>query len=378
MERFAIGLMSGTSLDGIDAALVRLGGNSAEIVPEDISLVHFITTSYSAEHREALLRLCEPGQATVADVCAMNFTIGEMFAQAALELLEEANFSPDQIEVIGSHGQTIYHIPGKSTLQIGEAAIIANRTGITTVADFRPADIAVGGQGAPLIPYFDEIMFGNSPQLTAVQNIGGIGNVTVVGGSAKTLPWIAFDTGPGNMIIDAIAGKITKGAKTYDDGGSLAAKGNVDLRLLTSLMAHPYFNEQPPKTTGRELFGHEFSAHLWKNNNLAPQDLIATVTAFTAESIADQYRRFILPYGNLERIIIGGGGSHNYTLLKMLRERIDCPVFVHEDFGISSDAKEAMAFALMAQATLERVVNNVPLATGANKPTILGKVVYPG
>jgi len=373
MGRYAIGLMSGTSLDGIDAALVHLGDD-----PREISLVHFLSLPYSAEQRSALLQLCQPGEATVAEICSMNFQLGELFAEAVLQLLAEAGFAAEEIAVIGSHGQTIYHIPGQSTLQIGEPAVIANRTGITTVADFRPADIAVGGQGAPLVPYFDQIVFGDSTALTAVQNIGGIGNVTVVGGNADSLPWIAFDTGPGNMIIDAVVRLMTDGAASYDQGGKLAAQGRVNSSLLAKLMSHPYFAVQPPKTTGRELFGTEFSEKLWKTSDLPPQDLLATVTAFTAESIADQYRRFIAPYGTIERVIIGGGGSHNQTLLEMLRERLDCPVYVHEDFGISSDAKEAMAFALMALATLEGASSNVPLATGARKPTILGKIVLPG
>lgn len=373
MGRYAVGLMSGTSLDGIDAALVEVGER-----PQDISLIHFLTLPYSAGQRSELLRLCQPGEATVAEICAMNFQLGELFAAAVLKLLDEAGFRPEQITAIGSHGQTIYHIPGQATLQIGEAAVIANRTGITTVADFRPADIAVGGQGAPLIPFFDHIVFGNTQGLTAVQNIGGIGNVTVVGEQAHALPCVAFDTGPGNMVIDAIVRLMTEGALSFDEGGKLAAQGQVNQGLLARLMGHPYFSAHPPKTTGRELFGSEFSTELWENSDLPPLDLLATVTAFTAESIADQYRRFVAPYGTIERVIIGGGGSHNHTLLNMLRERLSCPVYVHEDFGISSDAKEAMAFALLALTTLDGKCSNVPRATGAQRPTILGKIVLPG
>jgi len=372
MGRYAVGLMSGTSLDGIDAALVHVGEH-----PGDISLVHFLTLPYTLEQRTALLRLCQPGDSSVAEICAMNFELGELFAAAVKQLLAEAGFGPEQIAVIGSHGQTIYHIPGRSTLQIGEPAVIANRTGITTVADFRPADIAAGGQGAPLIPYFDQIVFGSSDGLTAVQNIGGIGNVTLVGRQADQLPCIAFDTGPGNMVIDAIVRLMTDGALSFDEGGRLAAQGRVNHELLARLMSHPYFSELPPKTTGREVFGSAFSTELWHKSGLSSWDLLATVTAFTAESITDQYRRFVAPYGEIERVIVGGGGSHNDTLLSMLRERLNCPVYVHEDFGISSDAKEAMAFALMALATLDGKSSNVPRATGARMPAVLGKTVLP-
>lgn len=367
--------MSGTSVDGIDAALVRLkpGGRV------DFSLEAFITFPYAPKDRAAILRLCERGKADVQDICVMNFRLGELFAEAVLELLEDAGVSPEEVDVIGSHGQTIWHIPGRATLQIGEPAVIAQRTGIVTVADFRPADIAAGGQGAPLVPYLDEILFGGSSLTTAVQNIGGIGNVTVVGGRAAAVPWMAFDTGPGNMVIDAVVEAVTGGAATFDAGGMMAARGVVQESLLHELMQHPYFRERPPKTTGRELFGREFSHRLLQENRFAPEDLVATVTAFTAESISDQYRRFILPYtGRIDRVIVGGGGSHNTTLLKMIGERVGCPVYVHEDFGLSSDAKEAVAFALMAHAALCRKGNNVPRATGARRRVVLGKIVYPG
>ncbi|MGI6148924.1 MAG: anhydro-N-acetylmuramic acid kinase [Limnochordia bacterium] len=375
MERLAVGLMSGTSVDGIDAALVRLNLDS----PLGFSLEEFITIPYTAEERAAILSLCEPGRASVSEICAMNFRLGELFASAVLELLRKAGISPEKVEVIGSHGQTIWHIPGEATLQIGEPAVIANRTGILTVADFRPADIAVGGQGAPLVPYLDEILFGTSRETTAVQNIGGIGNVTVVGGNADQVPWIAFDTGPGNMIIDAVMSAITGGAARFDQDGEMAAKGQVQESLLQELMRHPYFEEKPPKSTGRELFGREFSERLLQESRCSPEDLVATVTAFTAESIADQYRRFVLPFTEtIDRVVVAGGGSRNPTLLRMIQERVGCPVYVHDDFGISSDAKEAVAFALMAVAAVERRANNVPRATGAHRRTVLGKIVYPG
>ena len=373
MERLVIGLMSGTSIDGIDAALVRI----TETQAPPFVLEEFISIPYSEKEREAILLLCDPKRSTVEKICSMNFKLGHLFAEAVLRLLEKAQVDPKDVACIGSHGQTIYHIPGDSTLQIGEPAVISNVTGIITVADFRTADVAVGGQGAPLVPYFDEIVFGQDPLTSAVQNIGGIGNVTIVGGGAEQVPWIAFDTGPGNMIMDYFAEQASDGRLTYDKDGKIAAAGQVNEQVLQRLMEHPYFNEQPPKSTGRELFGTDFSKQLLTEHSLSLEDWAATATAFTAASIADQYRRFILPYTSIDRIIVGGGGSKNPTLLQMIRERTNLPVFVHEDFGISSDAKEAIAFALLADAAIHRRINNVPRATGAERGVILGKIVYP-
>lgn len=373
VERLVVGLMSGTSIDGIDAALVRVNQSD----PKDFTLRAFKSIAYTPKEREAILRLCQPETATLPEICQMNFRLGELFAQAVLTLLDEARVEPEEVFCIGSHGQTIYHIPGDSTLQIGEPSVIARRTEITTVADFRPADIAAGGQGAPLVPYFDQLIFGADTTTSAVQNIGGIGNVTVVGGSSEKLPWIAFDTGPGNMIMDFMAEMATNGQFSYDKDGLLAAQGVVDEDVVTELLQHPYFSLKPPKSTGRELFGKEYSQDLPKRYSLSPLDWVATATAFTASSIVQQYKKFILPYVNIDRIIIGGGGGQNPTLLQMLRERSGLPVHVHEDFGISTDAKEAIAFALLAHATMEKQTSNVPRATGANQPVVLGKVVYP-
>ncbi|NMB02842.1 MAG: anhydro-N-acetylmuramic acid kinase [Firmicutes bacterium] len=365
----AVGLMSGTSIDGIDAALVRIYEDNS------FELIDFFTQPFTSEQREYILGLCDPRTANVEEICWANMELGELFAQAVISLAERSGTELAQIDFVGSHGQTIYHIPGHSTLQIGEPSVIANRTGIVTVGDFRPADIALGGQGAPLVPYFDRITFGHLAPV-GVQNIGGIGNVTVVTTESSALPAIAFDTGPGNMIIDGVVEIISEGKLKYDRNGELAAKGRVDGELLANLLAHPYFAEDPPKTTGREVFGKQFSQDLVKNCSLAPADLVATVTAFTAHSIADQYERFIFPYCSLNQVIVGGGGSYNPTLLSWLRELLQIPVVTHEDVGISGDAKEAIAFAFLAQATLRRQVNNVPEATGA-QPGVLGKVCYP-
>ncbi len=371
MKRLVVGLMSGTSVDGVDAALIETDG-------EKFSLLEFISLPYQAREREEILKLCDPKTAALEEICRLNFRLGEIFAAAVLELLSRAKVFAADVFCIGSHGQTIYHIPGDSTLQIGDGAVIAQKTGIVTVADFRPADIAAGGQGAPLIPYFDQLVFGRDPQTSAVQNIGGIGNVTVVGQNTDKLPWLAFDTGPGNMIIDFMAEKASEGRQSFDIDGRMAALGEVQEEIVQDLLNLPYFRETPPKSTGRELFGRHFSQKLLAKYPLtADIDWVTTATAFTAASIAQQYERFILPYVKLDRLIVGGGGSKNPTLLKMLRERLGLPVFVHEDFGISSDAKEAIGFALLADATMHKKPANVPLATGAKKRVILGKVAYP-
>ena len=368
-RKLAVGLMSGTSVDGIDAALVR-------IYPDHrFELVEFVNQPYTESQREWILALCDPRTANVEQICRANMELGELFAQAVLTLARQAGIELSSIDFIGSHGQTIYHIPGHATLQIGDPAVIANRTGIVTVGDFRPADIALGGQGAPLVPYFDQIFFAHLAP-AAVQNIGGIGNVTVVTGQNHSLPAIAFDTGPGNMIIDGVVELISHGEYKYDRDGQMAARGRVHGELLKRLLSHPYFPKKPPKTTGRELFGRQYARDLVDGLAIPPADLVATVTAFTAQSIADQYQRFIFPYCELRQVIVGGGGSYNLTLLAMLQELLDIPVCTHEDVGISGDAKEAIAFAYLAEATLDRQVNNVPEATGA-RPGVLGKVCYP-
>ncbi len=368
-SKLAVGLMSGTSIDGIDAALVRMYPDHR------FDLVNFLNQPYTELQRKQILALCDPQTSTVEDICRANMDLGELFAQAVLTLAKRSDLDLAQLDFIGSHGQTVFHIPGHSTLQIGEPAVIANRTGVITVGDFRPADIALGGQGAPLVPYFDQIFFQHLAPV-AVQNIGGIGNVTAVTKKGQFLLAMAFDTGPGNMLIDGVVEILTEGNLTYDQDGNLAAKGRVDGELLARLRSHPYLKEKPPKTTGRELFGHTFAQDLVANSSLAAEDLVATVTAFTAHSMKDQYERFILPHTSLNQVIIGGGGSYNPTLLGMLRELFTIPVVTHEDVGISSDAKEAIAFAYLAEATLKRQVNNVPAATGA-EPGILGKVCYP-
>ena len=373
------GLMSGTSADGVDAAVV-------EISSRKVRLLAFEMFSYPAALRRQILGLCRPESARLDDICHYNFVLGEVFADAVIKLCSKSGISLDSIDLIGSHGQTIYHKPtGKrygrkmvrSTLQIGEPSVIAQRTGVTTVADFRPRDMAAGGEGAPLVPYADYVLFKHKRLTRAVQNIGGIANVTFLPGGCTQDGIIAFDTGPGNMVIDGIVHLITGGRKHYDAGGKMAARGTVDKRLLDELLRHPFFRRRPPKSTGREEFGADFAEQVYRRagkKGLADADIVATVTALTARSIAQAYLRFgaVMP----DELILCGGGSHNRTLVGMLHAELpDVKMLSTDDFGISVDAREAVSFAILAWATIKGMAGNVPTATGAELPVILGKIV---
>lgn len=377
--RRIVGLMSGTSLDGVDAALIEVEGG---IPPTKWRQLAFYTRPYNDEERARLLALMSP-RLQLAELVRANVWLGEIFADAAQSVIAAAGMTPAEIDAVASHGQTIWHEPPHdarqgATLQLGEPAVIAERTGVLTVANFRPRDMAAGGQGAPLVPFADYLLFRSDTQTVAVQNIGGIANVTYLPRGARSTGVIAFDTGPGNMIIDALVAHYTDGRQTYDRDGAMAAAGHVHPELLAQLLAHPYLPQPPPKSTGRELFGQAFSAQipeLARSCNLRPEDVVATVTDFTAASIADAYTRFLFPHGVPDVVIIGGGGSLNPTLLAMLARRLPgVRVCVHEDFGISSEAKEAIAFALLGHATLCGVPSNLPSVTGAAHPVILGTI----
>ena len=383
--KLIIGLNSGTSYDGIDAALVEITGAGTST---RIKLKAFENFQLEPVARKKISELFNPQTGTVDRICVMNYYIGELFAEAALKLIAQAGLTPEQIDCIGSHGQTIYHIPEpvaeagrmiRATLQIGEPAVIAERTGILTVADFRVRDVAAGGQGAPLTSYADYILFGQDRKVRLVQNIGGIGNVTLVGGAVPFDGIMAFDTGPGNMVIDELVKLLTNGKCSFDRDGRMAAQGTVCAEWLAELLTHPYLAKQPPKTTGREEFGVEFVKRVWQaghDRQLSHEDMVATVTAYTVEAIAGSYEQFIYPRIRPDEVIIGGGGAYNTTLLQWLQQRLaPVPVLRHEDLGISSDAKEAILFALLANETLHGIPSNVPAATGAKHPVILGKLV---
>ncbi|MDR1167870.1 MAG: anhydro-N-acetylmuramic acid kinase [Heliobacteriaceae bacterium] len=363
-----IGLMSGTSCDSIDAAL-------CEVHPDlSCKLIKGINYQYPPHIRAKVFQLFK-GEASVKDVCQMNFAIGKCFAQAAGVLISEFG-KPD---IIASHGQTIYHFPFdekldgislKSTLQIGDSSVIAQETGCLTVSNFREADICAGGQGAPLVCFADEKWFKCNGNI-AVQNIGGIANVTVI---SNDCPAFGFDTGPGNLIIDYCMNKFFN--KPYDEDGKTAESGKVDESWLDCLMQDDYYFKNPPKTTGREYFSPQYIENALKSAPSAPEDIIATVTALTAKSAAAAYERFI--DRKLNEVIVGGGGAYNPVLMKFLRSYL--PKYIelktHEDYGISNNFKEAMAFALLGYCTYYGIPNNLPSCTGASKRVVLGKIAY--
>jgi anhydro-N-acetylmuramic acid kinase len=374
-----VGLMSGTSADGIDAAVV-------DIAPGGVDVLAFATYPYPPAVREQVLAACRPGKAGVGDICHLNFALGHLFAEAVLRLARRARIPLSTLDLVGSHGQTIYHIPGgrplggrriRSTLQIGEPSVIAERTGLATVADFRPRDIAAGGQGAPLVPLADFLLFRHARRTRAVQNIGGIANVTILPAGGGLEDVLAFDTGPGNMILDRLTQRLTRGRQQYDAGGRLAAQGTINRRLLDELMRHPFLRRRPPRTTGREEFGEQFTDALLDralSAGLSPADILATAAAFTAACIADAYRRF--SPRPVEEVILCGGGSRNPFLVRLLTALVHpAAVAVTDDFGIDADAKEAISFALLAERTLRGLSGNVPSATGARRAVVLGKIV---
>jgi anhydro-N-acetylmuramic acid kinase len=374
-----IGLISGTSADGIDAALCELGGEPLHL---QARVLKAMTKPYPAALRQQVLDACVPGMSRSDTICQLNYDLGEQFAAVALELIKEAGMTVADIDLIGSHGQTVWHsvLPDgtvNATLQLTEASILAERTGITTISNFRARDIAAGGQGAPLVSYLDWLLLRHPHQWRAVQNIGGIGNVTFLPPlSDNSSPPLAFDTGPGNVLIDAAVTHLTNGAQTYDREGRISQSGQTDMTWLESLLQHPYYDRQPPKTTGRELFGTEMALQLveeGRRRGLNQQDIIATLTALTAYSIADAYHRFApKPIGE---VIVAGGGSNNPTLVQMLRDRLEpVPVLTHEDIGISSDHKEALLFALLAHETWHARPGNLPSLTGARHPVVMGQI----
>jgi len=379
---FIVGLMSGTSADGIDAVVAKIWRKQRRLKAAVQAHLH---RPFLPKIRRHILHTCLRG--SVAEICELNFLLGERFAEATLAVVRKANLKPRDIAAIGSHGQTIHHLPNAptpSTLQIGEPSVIAERTGITTIADFRVRDMAAGGQGAPLVPFADWALFTDDSRPRIVQNIGGIGNLTFLPPRAKLRNVFAFDTGPGNMVIDAVISALTNGRKSYDKDGEWAARGRVSQKLLKDMMSHPFLKKRPPKTTGREEFGESFVRQVLasaKRLRLAPENIVATTTAFTASTIANAYHRFVLPrLTSAERsklqIILGGGGTKNPTLRQMLRERVNEAEFsTHEEFSIANSAKEALAFAILANETLAGRPGNVPVATGARKAVVLGKIV---
>ena len=379
-SKVIVGLISGTSVDGIDAALVRVTGNG---LSTRVKLIAYDTYQYPKRLRELVLGNSLPDTGSVDVICELNVLIAHFFADAVRKIAKKAGIRPASIDLIGSHGQTVHHLPtpkrvfGKtvtSTLQLGDPSTIAKLTGIVTVGDFRMADMAAGGEGAPLVPYFDYLMFRSTTKDRILLNLGGIANFTALPKNCPLEEVVAFDTGPADMVIDALMMKFYK--KKFDAGGAVARKGNIQTRLLLSLMSHPYFEQKPPKSTGRELFGRMFlPAVLRQTKGMKKEDVIATVTELTAFSVFDQYNRFIAERMKADEVLVSGGGARNRAVIEALRDYFgSATVRTIEEIGYSSDAKEAICFAVLANETISENPSNVPSVTGAQRPVILGKI----
>jgi anhydro-N-acetylmuramic acid kinase len=388
-SRRVIGIMSGTSVDGIDAALVEISGFGATAT---VRLAASRSYPFPPGIRSDIFQLFDPQQARIDEICHLDFVLGELFAQAVLRFLEEEGIEPDSIDLIGTTGQTVWHDPEplrvsaiaewmkgpietRSTFAIGQSSVIAERTGILTIGDLRVRDVAAGGQGAPLIAYADWVLLRDREKGRCIQNIGGIGNVTYLPPDCTLDEVIAFDTGPGNMIIDALTEVATGGSERFDRDGRIAAAATVRPEVLAYWLEDPYFRRKPPKTTGREHFGVQFARRAMTEAQGVPvEDLIATATALTAQSIAAAYRDFIAPLGPIDQVILGGGGAMNTTLVRRLGKLLpEAALLRHEDLGIDSSAKEAIAIAVIANDAAAGLVTNVPGATGGRK-TVLGKI----
>ncbi|MGP8269901.1 MAG: anhydro-N-acetylmuramic acid kinase [Terracidiphilus sp.] len=384
------GIMSGTSADGIDVVVVRITPGRPR---PKLTLLAHTGFAFPPALRRAVLAAMNAASTTTAELARLNWRLGLAYAEAVQATLK---LYPVKLDLIGCHGQTLYHQPREAvyagrkfscTWQAGEAQVIAATLGISVVSNFRPADMLAGGQGAPLVPLLDYVLFADSKRGRVLQNIGGIANLTAIRAGVTPGDVIAFDTGPGNMVIDALAHQLF--ARPFDRNGSLAAKGSVIAPVLRAAMRNPYFKLKPPRTAGREQFGREYAAKFLSScqqQSSKPEDALATATALTAESIAQSYKQFVLPKmkstnkrNNGEDYIVSGGGARNRTLMTMLSERLEpmgCQVALSDAFGLPIEAKEAAAFALLAWQTWHHLPGNVPAATGATKSAILGQVTY--
>ncbi len=363
-------------MDGIDAALVRVCGSGEDT---EVRIEDFICREYSDVARK---RLLSPGFLNAGSLSDLNFLLGQEFAAAVFDLLRKASVKTADVDLVGTHGQTIFHNPPSlggnvsSTLQLGETDVICEATGITTVGDFRTRDVAAGGEGAPLIPYVDHLMFSKTGKNIIAQNIGGISNCTLVTGKLAEL--LAFDTGPGNSLIDSVARLASGGKKSFDEDGAIAKRGSVREDLLRSLMKNPYFDMEPPKSTGKELFGEEMAAGLFslvEKKDVPLSDLLRTLVEFTVCSAVSAYERFIYPRADVEEVIVSGGGALNPVMVSRLREKLTpTRLCLSDEYGIPADAKEAVGFAVLANETICGNRANVPGVTGARNATILGKI----
>ena len=378
-----IGLMSGTSADGLDAALVDISGSGESLRADTLG---FVSIPYDDQVRAEILRLASGSAGGSRELCLFSFLLGELSLEACRAVCQAAGIAPESVDLVGSHGQTLYHAPlgeafagrrVRGTLQLGEPSVISEGLGCPVVSDFRVRDLAAGGQGAPLVPYAEYLIYRRADATVGLQNIGGIGNLTVLpkGGGPEDV--FAFDTGPGNMVMDQLAERLTGGRLRRDEDGKLAAAGRCSEALLAFLMEDPFIHRAPPKTTGREAYGTAYVDALMRRAEalgLSAEDLLATATRFTAETIraAVEETCRVKP----ERLVIGGGGANNPTLMRDIRRALSIPVLTNEDLGFSSDAKEAVAFAILASECLRGVCNNVPSVTGASHPVVMGKISF--
>ncbi len=382
-ELIVIGLNSGTSLDGVDAAICLINFTGKP----KINFLNGLVLPYETIFKKKLQAVLTTNTINLKDLCLINAQLGDYFLEATLNVIKETNLTINDINLIGSHGQTFWHSPNPilylnrptcGSLQLGDPSIIAQKTKIPVVCDFRVQDICAQGQGAPLVAYLDKILFGNDNIATGILNIGGIANITFINSSNNVE--LAFDTGPGNMIIDHAAKLLFD--LDFDQDGVIASKATYDQKSLNSLMQHNYFSKYPPKTTGREEFGYTYAnsvINFLEHQNLDKETIMATVTAFTAYSIAQAYENFIKPHENIERLIVAGGGAYNKTLIAQLQNFITpkTTIKMHDEYNIPVKYKEAILFALLAYTRYYNLANNIPKVTGAINPVSMGKIINP-
>lgn len=378
--RYIVGLMSGTSTDGVDAALVEIKGSGLE---QKVRLVEAITVAFDDEMRKRIFKVYPPHTFTGEEISKLNFDLGEIYAQAVLEVVQKAGMMPSHIYAVGSRGLTVFHGPPEPgqprghRFEIGEAAIIAERTGITVVSDYGYRDQAAGGLGGVVGSYVDYLLFHHDSKTRAVHNIGGIANVSSLVAGHSIYDLISFDTGPGNVFIDFAAEKVTGGAAKFDRDGEIAAQGTVCQALVDELLQHPYISKSPPKSTGREVFSLTMFQRILARVQalqLSDADFLAAMTAYTAQSMVRNYELFLYPRGCLDEVILRGGGAYNKTLVRMLRELLaPIPVYLHEDFGYSSAFREAMDWAIVAGESMLGRPDNLPNVTRAKRRIVFGK-----
>jgi anhydro-N-acetylmuramic acid kinase len=379
-------------MDGVDAAIFRIipvrstSKSNGHAVPQhlDVEMLDALVYPFDPQLTKKMNSIVSAGRVSLDELVRLDAALGEVFAQAALAVMRKANVTKSDINLIGSHGQTIWHAPKvkrfagvltHGTLQLGQPSIIAARTGLPVIADFRTRDMADGGQGAPLVAFADEVLFASDGEAVGVLNIGGIANITVLDTHGRAV--LAFDTGPGNVLIDRLCEVLFN--KPFDDNGKFAAQGKPNLALVEEFLEQRYFHQAPPKTTGRELFSATYADELLsaaEKRKLSKHDTIATATALTALSIARAYENFIQPTLQVKKIVLGGGGAYNKTLLDMLKSYWPHQVKLetHEDYGVSTKFKEALLFALLAYTTHFGIPNNVPRCTGAKQHACLGSI----